>query len=119
MQLERKFPKEMTDPHEQAPVLDAAEMKSQARRAADYLKLLANEQRLMILCMLLEGECSVGELAARLGLNQPNVSQHLAKLRALEIVEARREGAVARYRLTDETVRPIVAALYDRFCRQR
>lgn len=95
---------------------DAAVMREQAGRAAAYLKLLASEQRLMILCLLLEGPASVGELAARLDLNQPNVSQHLAKLRALELVAAERHGTSVRYHLADETVRPIVAALYDRFC---
>lgn len=92
------------------------EISEKAGRAADYLKLLASEHRLMILCKLIENERSVGELVAELGLNQPNVSQHLAKLRALNIVAARRDGPVMRYRLVDETVRPIISALYGRFC---
>ena len=95
---------------------DLTEVRDNAGRAADYLKMLASEQRLMLLCALMEGEHSVGELADQLGSSQPNVSQHLAKLRAMHIVDCQRSGTVIRYRLVDSTVRQIVKSLYAHFC---
>ena len=92
------------------------EVRENAGQAADYLKMLASEQRLMLLCALMEGEHSVGELADQLGSSQPNVSQHLAKLRAMHIVDCQRSGKVIRYRLVDSTVRQIVKSLYAHFC---
>jgi ArsR family transcriptional regulator len=71
---------------------------------ADVLKTLANPRRLEILHRLAAGSCEVGRLAAELGLSQPNVSQHLAVLRAAGIVEAEREGREVHYRLTDPEV---------------
>jgi DNA-binding transcriptional ArsR family regulator len=71
---------------------------------ADILKTLANPRRLQILHRLAEGPCEVGRLAADLDLSQPNVSQHLAVLRGVGIIEAMREGREVRYRLTDPDV---------------
>jgi ArsR family transcriptional regulator len=71
---------------------------------AEVLKTLANPRRLEILHRLAGGPCEVGRLAAELGLSQPNVSQHLAVLRAAGIVEAEREGREVHYRLTDPDV---------------
>lgn len=96
-----------------APLED---LRDKAAQAAGFLKMLASEQRLLLLCILLEGEASVGALALRSGAAQPNVSQHLAKLRGMGLVATRREGTTVYYRLADPTVEPIVAALYRRFC---
>ena len=71
---------------------------------ADVLKTLANPRRLQILHRLAEGPCEVGRLAADLDLSQPNVSQHLAVLRSVGIIEATREGREVRYRLADPEV---------------
>lgn len=71
---------------------------------ADVLKTLANPRRLEILHRLADGPREVGRLAADLGLSQPNVSQHLAVLRAAGVVEAERDGREVRYRLTDPDV---------------
>ena len=71
---------------------------------ADVLKTLANPRRLQILHRLAEGPCEVGRLAADLGLSQPNVSQHLAVLRGVGIIEATREGREVRYHLADPDV---------------
>lgn len=71
---------------------------------ADVLKTLANPRRLQILHRLAEGPCEVGRLAADLDLSQPNVSQHLAVLRGVGIIEATREGREVRYRLADPDV---------------
>ena len=71
---------------------------------ADVLKTLANARRLEMAHLLAEGPMTVGRLADRLSLAQPNVSQHLALMRASGVVEAEREGREIRYRLTDPDI---------------
>jgi len=71
---------------------------------ADVLKTLANPRRLEILHRLADGPCEVGRLAMELGMSQPNVSQHLALMRAAGVVTAVREGREVRYRLSDPDV---------------
>lgn len=71
---------------------------------AEILRTLANPRRLEILHRLADGPCEVGRLAEQLGLSQPNVSQHLAVLRASGLVDADRDGRGVRYRLTDPDV---------------
>jgi ArsR family transcriptional regulator len=74
------------------------------RLQAEVLKVLASPRRLEILHRIAEGPIEVGRLAEELGLSQPNVSQHLAVLRAAGIVEADRDGRETRYRLGDPDV---------------
>ena len=71
---------------------------------AEVLKTLANPRRLEILHALTHGPIEVGRLATRIGASQPNVSQHLAVLRAAGLVEPERHGRATRYRLTDPDV---------------
>jgi len=71
---------------------------------AEVLKTLASPRRLEIIHRLAEGPCEVGRLAEELGISQPNVSQHLAVMRAAGIVEAERDGREVRYRLADPDV---------------
>ena len=71
---------------------------------ANVMKMLAHPRRLAILHRLAEGPVEVGKLAAELGFSQPNVSQHLAVMRATGIVEVERDGREARYRLADPDV---------------
>jgi ArsR family transcriptional regulator len=71
---------------------------------AEVLKTLASPRRLEILHRLAEGPCEVGRLAEELGASQPNISQHLAVLRAAGIVDAERDGREVRYRLADPDV---------------
>jgi DNA-binding transcriptional ArsR family regulator len=73
--------------------------------------LLASEQRLVLLCRLIEGECSVGDLAAYVGLAQSAASQHLAKLRAEGVVATRREGQTIYYRVADPAALQILDTL--------
>ena len=89
---------------------------AQADRAADFLRSIGSRHRLMILCTLLDGETSVGELAERLELNQSNLSRHLATLREEGIVATRREGTAIYYRIASDRVRPMMTQLYDLFC---
>ena len=96
---------------------DVTEMADNARDATDFLKSIAHEGRLMILCRLAEGECSVTDLEELLSARQAAVSQQLARLRIEGIVEARREGKAVYYSLADEKVKTIIPVLYDMFCK--
>jgi DNA-binding transcriptional ArsR family regulator len=82
-------------------------------KASRLMKLLASEQRLVLLCALLEKECSVGELARGGGLSQTTASQHLAKLRAERIVETRRDAQTIYYRLDDPNAVQILQSLCE------
>jgi DNA-binding transcriptional ArsR family regulator len=93
-------------------------MEGQARRAAEFLRSLASEHRLLILCALVERERSVGELAGLLGIAQPNASQHLFKLKSEGLVAARRDAQTVYYRLASRHVRPIIAHLHAMFCKE-
>ena len=97
---------------------DIARMADNAKRASDFLKALAHESRLMMLCILAEGEKSVSELEDHLGLRQPTVSQQLARLRADGLVTTRRDGKTIYYSIASDDARTIVGALYDVFCRK-
>jgi ArsR family transcriptional regulator, virulence genes transcriptional regulator len=94
-------------------------LKANAGDAADFLLLLANSKRLLILCELMaEREMSVGPLADAVGLSQSALSQHLAKLRDEGLVETRREAQTIFYRLArDGRVRRMLALLKDIFCK--
>ena len=87
-----------------------------AAEAAQLLKALGNEQRLHILCNLLDGPLSVGELNQRLNLSQSALSQHLALLREMEFVETRREAQTIYYSLPDGPVIRVMALLQDIYC---
>jgi len=92
---------------------EVAELQSSAVQASRLMKLLASEQRLAILCSLLEDEHSVGELARNSGLSQTTASQHLAKLRADRIVSTRRDAQTIYYKLDDEAARRVLHTLCD------
>lgn len=94
----------------------ARAIKPHADKAAALLKALANEQRLMIVCNLLEGPLSVGELNDRLTLSQSALSQHLGVLREANIVATTREAQSIRYALSSGAVTRIIEILYREFC---
>lgn len=83
------------------------------QRATRLLKLLASEHRLMILCRLFEGEASVSDLAEHLGQSVAGTSQHLAKMRAEDLVTPRREGQTIYYTLSDPAAKTVVSTLCD------
>jgi ArsR family transcriptional regulator, virulence genes transcriptional regulator len=97
-------------------VVKVDRMAGSAREASEFLKALAHESRLMILCNLLDGEKSVGELEAFLSLRQSTVSQQLARLRLEGLVSARRDGKTIHYSIADEKVRGVIGVLYNTFC---
>ena len=94
-------------------------MAGNAKRASDFLKALAHESRLMILCILAEGEKSVSELEDILSLRQPTVSQQLARLRADGLVTTRRDGKAIYYKLASAETRVVIGAIYDVFCKKQ
>lgn len=91
-------------------------MRIQSAAAEEMLKALANRHRLMILCQLIDGEHSVGEMATFLGVRDSTVSQHLALLRKDELVSTRRDGQTIWYALASEPVKRLVGTLYDIYC---
>jgi DNA-binding transcriptional ArsR family regulator len=88
----------------------------QARKASDLLKALSHESRLLILCLLVEGEKSVSELERIIKMPQASVSQQLARLRFDRLVNTRREGRIIYYSIASEEVSSIIGTLYDLFC---
>ncbi|MGA9488036.1 MAG: metalloregulator ArsR/SmtB family transcription factor [Methylocella sp.] len=91
-------------------------MQTNACAAAAFLKILANDWRLMILCELLKGERSVGELEEIVNLSQSALSQHLARLRRSHLVKTRRESQTIYYSIADPGVKKVIGALYDLYC---
>lgn len=92
--------------------IELSELEDSAQAAARLLKLLASEQRLLLLCRLVEGEASVGVLAEHAKLAQSAASQHLAKMRAEGLVATRREAQTIFYRLAD----PAAVRVLDTLC---
>jgi DNA-binding transcriptional ArsR family regulator len=91
-------------------------MQAYADEAIATLKAMASRNRLMLLCQLIPGERSVGELAQALGLAQSVVSQHLSLLRRDGVVSGRREAQSIYYRISDARVQALMQTLFDQFC---
>ncbi len=91
-------------------------MAEAAGAAAELLKTLANSHRLMIVCRLVAGEHSVGELAAALDLRDSTVSQHLAVLRRERLVRARRDAQTIWYSLASKPARTVIETLFRLYC---
>jgi DNA-binding transcriptional ArsR family regulator len=91
-------------------------MAGRASNASDLLRTLASPHRLMIVCRLIEGDQSVGGLAADLDLQQTLVSQHLAILRRNRVVETKRVGQRVRYSLRSGVARAVAETLAAHFC---
>ena len=99
--------------------IDPGAMREHAGDAAQLLKALANEKRLMVLCLLVEGERSVGELNAELDLSQSALSQHLAILREDGLVLTRRVAQTIYYALADGPAQRIIETLHGIYCGPR
>jgi DNA-binding transcriptional ArsR family regulator len=101
---------------DEAAHVDFDAMKRSASDAVSLLKGLANESRLMIMCVLSEGEISVGQLNQRIQLSQSALSQHLAVLREQGLVQTRRESQTIYYRLADSAALEIIELLHKAYC---
>lgn len=97
--------------------MDIAQLEANAERAASLLKSMGSPRRLLILCQLVEGEKSVGELEKSVGLSQSALSQHLAVLRHKGYVSTRRAGQMIYYSLHGDEARTILTSLHGLYCR--
>ena len=112
--LSSKVVKALESDAELSPEL--ARMMKNARRASDFLKALAHENRLLLLCLLSERERSVTELEELLSLRQTTVSQQLARLRLDGLVTTRRDGKTIYYSVADASTLKFVKVIYEMFC---
>lgn len=120
----REYPKRVARPpavrRSALPAMRQAELlalQRSASRACVMLKALANEVRLILICQLAEGEKSVSQLQAAVGLGQSAVSQHLALLRHRRLVATRRDRRSVYYRIAQPEVRALIRTMHDQFCR--
>lgn len=91
-------------------------LRENAREAAEFLKTLGNEWRLMVLCSLGTTEKSVSTLESELGIKQSALSQHLARLRREGLVKTRRESQTIYYSLANPEIMKIIVVLQEVFC---
>ncbi len=105
----------MSTPHY---VIDPTLLRRAAGQAVSALKLLANEDRLLLLCQLSQGAMCVSELEDELDIHQPTLSQQLGVLRNEEVVSTRREGKNIYYSVADPALLEILALLYRLYCPQ-
>jgi ArsR family transcriptional regulator, virulence genes transcriptional regulator len=96
--------------------IDSEVMEAAADQASELLKALSNRHRLLIICQLIDGERSVGELAQFLDLRDSTVSQHLALLRKDGLVAARRDAQTIYYSIASDAAREVLKTLYQVFC---
>lgn len=96
--------------------VDSDAMRDAVDRASELMKALSNQHRLLILCRLIDGEKSVGQLAEFLGIRDSTVSQHLALLRREGIIAGRRDGQTIWYRIESDIAREVVRVLYAHYC---
>ena len=101
------------------PLSGMAAVQEHAGEAAAFLKALANDQRLLILCALLEGALSVGEINDRVDLSQSALSQHLGVLRVAGLVTTRRSAQTIYYGIAEGPALKVMEVLYDAFCAGR
>lgn len=98
------------------PVLDPQRLRVAAAQAVGVLKALANENRLLLLCQLSQGERNVSELEDSLDIRQPTLSQQLGVLRNEGVVNTRRDGKNIYYSVTEPATLEILALLYQLYC---
>ena len=96
--------------------LRPAELENHAAQASAMLRSIANKSRLLVLCNLVDGEKSVGELQRIIGISQSALSQHLATLRAKRLVAVRREAQTIYYRLNGPEPTAVLQTLYAIYC---
>ena len=96
--------------------MKAEQMAANVQRASLFLKQLANENRLLILCALIEREMSVSEMGELVPLSQSSLSQHLASLRDAQLVTTRRQGTGIFYSIANPAVKAVIQVLHEQFC---
>jgi ArsR family transcriptional regulator len=101
-----------------ATKLDLRQMRRAAGEASGMLRVLANEDRLLLLCQISQGECCVSDLEALVGVHQPTLSQQLGVLRNEGVVSTRRDGKHIYYQIEDRRILVLLQTLYQLFRRQ-
>ncbi len=96
--------------------MNLKEMEATAEKVSDLMKVLSNKNRLMVLCQLVEGERSVGELAELIDVREQAMSQQLALLRKDRLVKTRRDGQTIYYSLARGDIRSLMEFLYETYC---
>jgi len=99
-----------------APRIDPARLRQAAGQAVSMLKALGNEDRLLLLCQLAQGELCVSDLEEALDIRQPTLSQQLGVLRNEGLVTTRRDGKRIFYSVADEHAMRLLGLLYDLYC---
>jgi ArsR family transcriptional regulator len=102
--------------HTSHPVIDPQLLRNGAAQAVSVLKVLANEDRLLLLCQLSQGEHCVSELEDELGIVQPTLSQQLGVLRNEGVVSTRRQGKNIYYSVADPRTLEILVLLHRLYC---
>lgn len=97
-------------------VINQQKMRNAAAKTANILKTMANEDRLLLLCHLSQGEACVSDLETALGILQPTLSQQLSVLRRQNLVKTRREGKHIYYRIASPDVLVLLTTLYELYC---
>jgi ArsR family transcriptional regulator len=103
-------------PRKNAAVIDPQRLREGAARAVSALKVLANQERMLLMCQLSQQELCVGELEEQLEIRQPTLSQQLGVLRNEGVVSTRREGKNIYYSVADPALLDILAVLYRLYC---
>lgn len=98
------------------PTIDPEALRAAAGTAVNALKVLANEDRLLLMCQLSQGEACVGDLEEQLDIRQPTLSQQLGVLRNEGVVSTRREGKYVYYSVADPNLLQLLAVLYRLYC---
>jgi DNA-binding transcriptional ArsR family regulator len=98
------------------PKIDPARLRAAASEAVSALKVLANPERLLLLCQLSQGEMCVSELEEALDIHQPTLSQQLGVLRTQEVVATRKEGKNVYYTVADPALLEVLALVYKLYC---
>lgn len=96
--------------------VDFNDLRASAEKACALMKVMANSDRLMLLCQLSQHEISVGELEAKLDIRQPTLSQQLTVLRNAALVNARREGKNMYYSISSKAALAVMQVLYQEIC---
>ncbi len=96
--------------------IDVQVLRESAAEACGLLKVLANPDRLLLLCQMTQGESSVSDLAAATGVEQPTLSQQLTVLRLNGLVSTRREGKQVFYKITSQSAMQVMEVLYRLYC---
>ncbi|RVU41779.1 transcriptional regulator [Rheinheimera riviphila] len=96
--------------------MNLQDMVNNSAKAVKLLKAVSNERRLLILCHLLAGELSVGEMNDKLGLSQSALSQHLALLRRNKLVKTRKEAQTVFYSMNSSEAEAVIGLMHNLYC---